>query len=98
MTEPILKRASTQVSKTIKAPREALYKAFLDPDVLVSWRAPDNMKGHMHTFDAREGGTYRMSLTYQNPKQSPGGKTSENTDTFQGRFVELVPGEKIVEA
>jgi len=55
------------------------------------------MTGHMHVFDAREGGTFRMSLTYKDPQQSPGGKTTEGTDTFQGRFTELVPNEKIVE-
>jgi hypothetical protein len=38
-----------------------------------------------------------MSLTYQDPEQSPGGKTSEGTDTFEGRFLELIPDEKIVE-
>jgi len=54
------------------------------------------MTGQVHTFDPREGGKLRMSLTYQDPKHSPGGKTSEDTDTFQGRFVELVPYEKIV--
>jgi uncharacterized protein YndB with AHSA1/START domain len=97
MTEPSPRRASTQVSKIIKAPRKAVYQACLDPDALAWWRVPDNMKGHVHVFDAREGGTYRMSLTYQDPKHSPGGKTSEDTDTFQGRFVELVPYEKIVE-
>jgi uncharacterized protein YndB with AHSA1/START domain len=37
-----------------------------------------------------------MSLTYQDPAQSPGGKTTEDTDTFQGRFAELVPDETIV--
>jgi uncharacterized protein YndB with AHSA1/START domain len=97
MTEPSAKRASTQVSKIIKAPRKTVYQACLDPDALASWRVPGNMKGHVHVFDAREGGTYRMSLTYQDPKHSPGGKTSEDTDTFHGRFVELVPYEKIVE-
>jgi uncharacterized protein YndB with AHSA1/START domain len=55
------------------------------------------MKARVHVFDAREGGAFRMSLTYQDPAQSPGGKTSEDTDTFHGRFIELVPGEKIVE-
>ena len=48
------------------------------------------MTARVHVFDAHEGGTYRMSLTYKDPTQSPGGKTSEDTDTFQGRFVELV--------
>jgi uncharacterized protein YndB with AHSA1/START domain len=47
-------------------------------------------------FDPREGGTFRISLTYQDPKHSPGDKTSEDTDTFQRRFVELVPDETIV--
>lgn len=97
MAEPFPNRASTRVSRVIKAPRKAAYQACLDPDALSSWRVPDNMKGHVHVFEAREGGRYRMTLTYQNPKHSPGGKTSENTDTFQGRFVELVPYEKIVE-
>jgi uncharacterized protein YndB with AHSA1/START domain len=91
-------RASTKISRIIKAPRHAVYKACLDPDALAKWRVPDNMKAHVHVFEAREGGTYRMSLTYRDPKQSPGGKTSEDTDTFQGRFVELIPDEKIVEA
>ena len=82
----------------IKAPRHAVYRACLDPDALARWRVPDNMTARVHVFDAREGGGYRMSLTYRDPQQSPGGKTSEDTDTFQGRFVELVPDEKIVEA
>ena len=97
MTGPSDKEASTQVSKIIKAPRKAIYQACLDPDALASWRVPDTMKAHVHVFDAREGGRFRMSLTYQDPRHSPRGKTSEGTDTFQGRFVEIVPDEKIVE-
>lgn len=98
MREPSAKRASTRVSKIIKAPRKAVYQACLDPEAVATWRVPDGMKGHMHVFDAREGGTFRMSLTYQEREHSPAGKTSEDTDTFHGRFVELVPDEKIVEA
>jgi len=90
-------RASTKVSRLIRAPREAIYAACLDPDALAAWRAPDGMTARVHAFDAREGGTYRMSLTYADPSQGPGGKTSEDTDTFEGTFVELVPNEKVVE-
>jgi uncharacterized protein YndB with AHSA1/START domain len=89
---------STEVSTIIKAPRAAVYKAFLDPVALAAWRVPENMTARVHSFEAREGGTYRMSLTYKDPTQSPGGKSSEDTDTFRARFVELVPDEKIVEA
>ena len=91
-------RPSTRVSRIIKASRKAVYNACLDADALAKWRVPDNMTARVHLFEAREGGTYRMSLTYRNPQQSPGGKTSEDTDTFQGRFVELVADERIVEA
>ncbi len=55
------------------------------------------MKGQAHVFDAREDGRFRTSLTYQDPGHSPRGKTSDDMDTFQGRFIELVPYKKIVE-
>jgi uncharacterized protein YndB with AHSA1/START domain len=97
MAESSTGRASTRVSRIIEAPRKAVYEACLDPNALASWRVPDAMKAHVEVFDAREGGTFRMSLTYLDPEQSPGGKTSEDTDTFQGRFVQLVPYEQIVE-
>jgi uncharacterized protein YndB with AHSA1/START domain len=90
-------RASTKVSRIIQAPRAAIYAACLDPDALAAWRAPDGMTARVHAFDAREGGSYRMSLTYTDPRHSPAGKTSDDTDTFEGSFLELVPNEKIVE-
>ena len=37
-----------------------------------------------------------MSLTYQNAVDSPGGKTTDDTDTFRGRFAELIQDEKVV--
>jgi hypothetical protein len=52
------------------------------------------MTGHVHAFDAREGGRFRMTLTYQDPEHSPRCKTTEDSDTFQARFVELVSCEK----
>lgn len=89
---------STRVSRVIKAPRQAVYRAWLDADSLASWLAPTGMKGQVHELDAREGGSYRMSLTYDRPDHSAPGKTSDDTDTFRARFVQLVPGERIVEA
>lgn len=88
--------ASTKVSRIVRAPRRAIYRACLDPDALASWRVPDGMTARVHTFDGREGGSYRMSLTYADPADSPG-KTTGDTDTFQGTFIALVPDEKVVE-
>lgn len=92
--------ASTEVARVIQAPREEVYRAFLDPDAVASWLPPEGMSGHVHRFEPREGGEFRISLTYQDPANSPGGtggKTTDDTDTHHGRFVELVPHERIVE-
>src|SRR5437667_8644012 len=86
-----LSPASTRTSRVIKAPREALYRAFTDPAALAAWLSPGEMTGKVHEFDARVGGGYRMSLFY--PSSDPGhrGKTSEREDRFTARFVELTP-------
>ena len=53
------------------------------------------MSSHVHEFDAREGGSFRISLTYDAPAES--GKSAAHTDTYHGRFVTLVPNEQVVE-
>jgi uncharacterized protein YndB with AHSA1/START domain len=49
----------------------------------------------VHEFDAREGGSFRISLTYDEPTGT--GKTTAHTDTYHGRFVRLVPNQQVVE-
>jgi uncharacterized protein YndB with AHSA1/START domain len=95
VTEPA-RKTGTCVSRIIKAPRRTIYQAFLDPEALVSWLPPAEMKGRVYEFDAREGGAYRMSLTYVDSDHSPRGKTSDHTDVFRARFLELIPYERIV--
>ncbi len=53
------------------------------------------MTSHVHAFDAREGGSFRISLTYD--AQTGTGKTTAHTDTYHGRFVKLVADEQVVE-
>jgi uncharacterized protein YndB with AHSA1/START domain len=97
MIQPSSKGRSTRASQIIKAPREVVYRAFLEPDAVASWLPPDGMKGHVHTFEPHEGGRFRVSLTYLDRLESPRGKTSGDTDTVEGKFVELIPNEKIVQ-
>jgi uncharacterized protein YndB with AHSA1/START domain len=49
----------------------------------------------VHEFDAREGGAFRISLTYDAPTGT--GKTTAHTDTYHGHFVKLVPNRQVVE-
>jgi uncharacterized protein YndB with AHSA1/START domain len=92
----MIQGTSTRVSRIIKAPRKAVYRAFLDPGVLAAWLPPETMTGQVHTLEPRVGGRFHLTLTYPDPSQSPRGKSSENTDTVAGTFAELVPDEKIV--
>lgn len=87
--------SSTRVSHLVKAPRSAVYRALIDADAIVHWKVPRGMTCHVHSFDAREGGTFRISLTYDAPTET--GKTTARTDTYHGRFVRLVPDEEVVE-
>jgi uncharacterized protein YndB with AHSA1/START domain len=89
---------STRTSRIIKAPREALYEAFLDPAALTVWLPPGEMTGKVHYFDARIGEGYRMSLFYPPSEQVFRGKTSDREDSFTVRFVELAPPRRIVQA
>lgn len=89
--------AGTRTMRFIKAPREALYRAFTDPEALVVWQVPGEMTGKVHEFDARVGGGYRMSLFYPASEPVPRGKTAAREDRFTARFVELTPPTRIVQ-
>ena len=56
---------------------------------------PTGMSSHVQAFDPREGGSFRISLTYDAPTGT--GKTTAHSDTYHGRFVQLVPNEQVVE-
>jgi len=87
---------STRLSQRINAPRALVYRALIDAQAVGRWMVPDDMTSQVHVFEAREGGAFRISLTYASPGQA--GKTSAHTDTYHGRFVRLVPDEQVVEA
>jgi uncharacterized protein YndB with AHSA1/START domain len=87
--------SSTRTHRHINAPRTIIYRALLDARAVATWMVPAGMTSHVHSFDAREGGLFRISLTYDAPTGA--GKTTAHTDTFHGRFVTLVPDEQVVE-
>jgi uncharacterized protein YndB with AHSA1/START domain len=86
---------STHLSQHVNAPRAAVYRALLNPGAAATWMVPHGMTSHVHVFDGREGGAFRISLTYDTPSGT--GKTTPHTDTYHGHFVTLVPNERVVE-
>lgn len=87
--------AATNLVQHVNAPRAAVYRALIDPAAVSRWMVPDGMTSHIHHYEAREGGAFRISLTYQFPTDT--GKTTDRTDSYHGRFVTLVPDEKVVQ-
>lgn len=85
----------TLVTRGIRASPQAVYDALLDPAAVARWKVPDGMRSEIHEWQPRAGGRFRVSLTY---KDAGTGKTRDRTDTYAGHFVELVPGERVVEA
>ena len=86
---------TTEVSRHLAAPRHRVYEALITGDQVAQWRFPSGMSCEIHEFEAVVGGRIRVSLTYT---ATPGvGKSGSQTDTYSGRFTELVPDELVVE-
>lgn len=85
----------TRTTRHIRADRATIFEALVSADAIANWRVPDGMTAVVHAFEARVGGAFRVSLTYDSADQP--GKTTGPTDTYHGRFVELVRNERVVE-
>lgn len=85
------------VSRLIRASAATVYGAFATARAMESWLPPEGMTGTMLAFAFCEGGAYRMRLRY-NASQHPSGKTTDDTDEVEVRFVKLVPDERIEQA
>jgi uncharacterized protein YndB with AHSA1/START domain len=72
--------------RVLRAAPERIYRAFLDPAAMVKWLPPHGFTGKVHQMDAKVGGTYKMSFTNFSTGQS---------HSFGGKFLELVPNERI---
>jgi uncharacterized protein YndB with AHSA1/START domain len=84
-------------SRVIAAPVERVFAALVDREALLRWLAPDGMTGRFERFDARPGGSYRLVLTYADPATAAGKATSDS-DIVEARFVDIVPGARVVQA
>src|SRR6201994_4265121 len=84
-------------SRVIAACPETVYAALVDPEALAAWLPPDGMSGRFERFDARPGGSYRLVLTYADASTARG-KATADSDIVEARFVDLVPGVRVVQA
>ena len=74
------------LSCVLKAPPEKVYRAILDPEAIAKWNAPNGFTATVHHLDASVGGTFKMSF-----KNFSTGKSH----SFSGKYLELIPSQKI---
>ena len=75
-----------RLHRVLRATPERVYRAFLEPDAVAKWLPPNGFTGHVGHMDAQVGGTFKMSFT---------NFASGKSHAFGGRYLELVPGERI---
>src|ERR1700756_4363239 len=84
-------------SRVIAAPPGRVWAALVDPGALMAWLPPGGMTGRFERFDARPGGSYRLGLAHADAAGGPGQAPAE-PDIVEARFVDIVPGERVVQA
>ena len=81
----------------VDASVDRAFAALVDRDALEVWLPPAGMVASFERFDPVTGGSYRLVLTYEDPEASAG-KTSATSDVVEARYLEVVPGERVVQA
>jgi uncharacterized protein YndB with AHSA1/START domain len=75
-----------RLHRVLRATPEKIYRAFLNPDAMTKWLSPNGFTCKVHQMDAKVGGTHKMSFT---------NFTTGHTHSFGGKYLELVPNERL---
>lgn len=76
-----------KLHRVLRASSEKVYKAFLDADAMAKWLPPYGFTCEVHHLEAKVGGTFKMSFANFG---------SGKGHSFGGKYLELVPHERIV--
>ena len=77
---------TVKLHRVLRATPDRVYRAFIDPDAMSKWLPPNGFTGKVHSIEARVGGSYKMSFT---------NFTTGEAHSFGGKFLELVPNERL---
>jgi uncharacterized protein YndB with AHSA1/START domain len=76
-----------QITRDFDAPPEKVFKAWVDPDLIVQWLGPNSTDMRLDQWDARTGGNYRYAAL----------RNGEEIAAFYGSFHEVRPSERLVQ-
>ena len=77
---------TVRLHRVLTTKPEKIYRAFIEADALARWLPPNGFTGTVHELEPKVGGLYRMSFR---------NFTTALSHSFGGRYLELVPGERV---
>ena len=76
-----------EMTRTLDAPRELIFKTMLDPDLIPRWWGPRRYSTVVDKMDVRVGGKWRFA-----------NRAADGTEYwFNGEYREIVPPERVVQ-
>src|ERR1041385_6678931 len=77
---------TVRLHRVLTAKPEKVYRAFLEADAMAKWLPPNGFTCTVAHLEPKVGGTYKMSFR---------NFTTGNSHAFGGKYLELVPNERL---
>jgi uncharacterized protein YndB with AHSA1/START domain len=77
---------TVRLHRVLATKPDKVYRAFTEADAMAKWLPPNGFTCTVHSFDAKVGGGFKMSFR---------NFTNGQSHSFGGKYVELVPGERL---
>jgi uncharacterized protein YndB with AHSA1/START domain len=76
-----------RIIRDFDAPRDRVFRAWVDPELVVQWLGPKSSEMRIDQWDARTGGNYRYAAVKDGAEEA----------AFYGSFHEVRPSERLVQ-
>ena len=77
---------TVRLHRVLATKPDKVYRAFIEADAMAKWLPPNGFTCTVHQFDAKVGGGFKMSFR---------NFTTGASHSFGGKYLELVPGERL---
>src|SRR5689334_1460407 len=78
--------STVRLHRVLATSPDKIYRAFVEADALAKWLPPNGFACTVHHLEPKVGGTHKMSFR---------NFTTGNSHAFGGKYVDLVPGERL---
>ena len=77
---------TVKLHRVLATKPDKVYRAFTEADALAKWLPPNGFTCTVHSFEAKVGGSFKMSFR---------NFTTGGSHSFGGKYLELMPGKRV---